>query len=439
MDEEKRKHLLKTEGEMTEFLKRSLRFWLDHGISDKGGYFVCFDGNGQPMKEMEVMKPTDKMIVTQTRMIWGFSAMVRSGFADKFGFREECILAADQGVDFFLQHFLDKENLGFAWYTDEDGKVQDNGKLVYGQTFAMYALAEYTMATGNPIGLKYAEMAFDMIMRYAADTQRGGYYENMTEDWVPETEIDKGGDLKSLDIHMHMLEGLTSLYECSGKEIHRRRLEEVVNLILKYMVDYRFGCGCNQFTFDFIPKPARNIKRTWNYDRDPEHANQNPLDTTSYGHNIEMVWLLNRAYQILGEAPAKEFTRIITDYTITNGWDSVYGGIYRDGMHDGRVVVTDKEWWQNFESLTGFMDAYEVTGDERYLDKFLELWQFDYRYFYNQEVGESRQLLSADGTPIIADIGNQWKCIYHTDRAMLECIPRIRRILGETSWTQETV
>ena len=26
------------------------------------------------------------------------------------------------------------------------------------------------------------------------------------------------------------------------------------------------------------------------------------------------------------------------------------GNLQRDGMHDGRIVVTDKEWWQNFES-----------------------------------------------------------------------------------------
>lgn len=91
--------------------------------------------------------------------------------------------------------------------------------------------------------------------------------------------------------------------------------------------------------------------------------------------------------------------------------------------------MTDKEWWQNFESLTGFLDAYQVTEDERYLEKFAELWEFDKKYFYNKEIGESRQLLSQDGTPIIADIGNQWKCIYHTDRAMMECTLRIEEML----------
>ena len=220
-----------------------------------------------------------------------------------------------------------------------------------------------------------------------------------------------GGDLKSLDIHMHTMEAYTTLYEATHKEVHKRALQEIIDIVLKHMVDYDFWCGRNQFSIDFTPKPAISIRRTWNYDRDPESANKNPLDTTSYGHNIELIWLLNHAY-----------------YTLANGWDNIHGGIYRDGMHDGRIVVTDKEWWQNFESLTGFLDSYQATEDERYLDTFIKLWEFDKKYFYNPEVGESRQLLLADGTPVIDDTGNQWKCIYHTDRAMMECCLRIESL-----------
>ena len=71
-------------------------------------------------------------------------------------------------------------------------------------------------------------------------------------------------------------------------------------------------------------------------------ANKNLLDTTSYGHNIELIWLLNHAYEVLGLPPAREFTRKFADYTLANGWDNIHGGIYRDGMHDGRIVVTDE-------------------------------------------------------------------------------------------------
>ncbi len=423
--------LLNAKSQMESFLERSVHFWLKNGIDKTyGGYLVCFDSDGKPSEKLEVMSPTDKMIVTQTRMIWGFSALLRNGLAEKMGLKEACREAAAQGASFFMDNFWDKENGGFAWYTDREGTIQDAGKLVYGQTFAIYALSEYALATGDERAEKYAEDTFDLLMKYCVDTARGGYYENLTADWMPETEIDRGGNLKSLDIHMHMMEALTTLYECTRKEIHARRLRECIDIILDHMVDYRFMCGRNQFTDCFEPKDAREIVRTWNYDRAPENANRNPRDTTSYGHNIEMTWLLNRAYKVLGDPPARELTRRFAEYTLQNGWDREHGGIYRDGYHDGRVAVTDKEWWQNFEALTGFLDAYQVTEIPDFLQTFTDLWKFDYTYFYNKDVGESMQLLKADGTPIITDTGNQWKCIYHTDRAMMECIERLEEMLG---------
>lgn len=430
MENDKIEQMKSVQEQMQEFMVKSVEFWLNNGIDNEyGGYLVCFDHNGDPTKRTDVMKPTDKMIVTQTRMIWGFSALLRTGFADKYGWTEQCKKAASQGVDFFINKFWDKDNGGFVWYTNQKGEQQDKGKLVYGQTFAIYALAEYAMATGDKRAKKYAEETFDLLMKYCVDTAHGGYYENLSADWIPETEINKGGDLKSLDIHMHTMEALTTLYECTGEEIHRRRLQEVIEIIKNHMIDYDFMCGRNQFTYTFIPKAAREIERTWNYDRAPESANKNMRDTTSYGHNIELTWLLNRANAIMGERPIKELTKLFTEYTITNGWDYTNGGIYRDGLHEGKVVVTDKEWWQNFESLTGFLDAYQVVGDERYLQKFFELWNFDKTYFVNDKVGESNQLLAEDGTPIIDDVGNQWKCIYHTDRAMIECIRRLDELM----------
>ncbi len=430
MEKDIAKKLLTIQSEMEGFMKKSVPFWLSHGIDrEYGGYLVCFDGEGNPMKKLAVLTPTDKMIVTQTRMIWGFSALLRNGLAKRYGWEEDCRQALEQGVTFFIDHFWDKEHTGWAWVTDRKGLVLDNGKLVYGQTFAIYALAEYYLATKDPRGLDYAERTFDALKKYAADTRYGGYFENFREDWTLESPGVYGGDLKSLDIHMHTMEAYTTLYEASGKEVHRRALEEIISVVLTHMVDYDYWCGRNQFQIDFTPKPAISIRRTWNYDRDPESANKNPLDTTSYGHNIELTWLLNRAYEVLGQPPARELTRKFADYTVANGWDHQYGGIYRDGLHDGRLIVTDKEWWQNFESLTGFFDAYEVTGDARYLEKFMELWEFDQIYFYNPTAGESRQLLSRNGTPLIPDTGNQWKCIYHTDRAMMECCLRIESML----------
>lgn len=199
------------------------------------------------MKELAVLTPEDKMIVTQTRMIWGFSALLRNGLAKRYGWEEKCKEAAKQGVDFFIDKFWDKKNTGWAWVTDRKGNVLDNGKLVYGQTFAIYALAEYYMATGDERGIEYAEKTFDALKKYAADTFYGGYFENFKEDWTLESAGVYGGDLKSLDIHMHTMEAYTTLYEATHKEVHKRALQEIIDIVLKHMVDYDFCVKKFQF------------------------------------------------------------------------------------------------------------------------------------------------------------------------------------------------
>jgi mannose/cellobiose epimerase-like protein (N-acyl-D-glucosamine 2-epimerase family) len=46
-----------------------------------------------------------------------------------------------------------------------------------------------------------------------------------------------------------------------------------------------------------------------------------------------------------------------------------------------------------------------------------------------QNVGEWRTLLTREGAPIDANIGNPWKVSYHTGRAMLECYTRLKKLV----------
>ncbi len=54
---------------------------------------------------------------------------------------------------------------------------------------------------------------------------------------------------------MHTMEAYTTLYEATHKEVHKRALQEIIDIVLKHMVDYDFWCGRNQFSIDFTPKP----------------------------------------------------------------------------------------------------------------------------------------------------------------------------------------
>ncbi|HIX59902.1 MAG TPA: AGE family epimerase/isomerase [Candidatus Blautia gallistercoris] len=402
--------------------KELLPFWEKRGVDQTwGGYLVCYDEQGNP-REQE-----DKYIVTQTRMIWAYSY-----YARKYG-KKEYLPLAKQGVEFFIRHFWDEEYGGWYWKTTREGKVLDNGKVVYGQTFAIYALSEYTLASGDAVGLAYAEKTFDLLQKYCADTRYGGYFENLERDWSLAEPGFAAGDLKSLDIHMHTLEAFTTLYECSGKEIHKRKLEEVIHVILDHMVNPEIGCGYNQFDIAFHRKPAINIRRTWNAERETGEVIDSPKDTTSYGHNMELAWLLHRAAEVMGDTSGGYDTicQKLVDHGLKYGFDWERGGVYRDGPHEGEPLVRDKEWWQNCESLVGLLDIYEMTGEEEYFQAFRKNWEFDTTYMICHSVGEWHQLLTEKGEVLVPQMGNPWKAMYHTGRAMLECLLRLEKLAGK--------
>ena len=397
-------------------------FWLNRAVDETyGGYLTNFDEQGQFTGDGV------KYLVTQSRMVWGFSNL-REFARDQD--RQAMQRAAAQGAAFLAERFWDPEYQGFYWQLNRDGTVADPAKLVYGEGFAIYALSEYALTYGDQKMLRLAERGFDLLQIYAADTLRGGYYENIERDWQISPSGAYAGDRKSLDIHMHLLETFTTLYRASGREIHARKLKEVLDIIFEHMVNREKGYGYNQFDLNFRQIPAINILRTWNAERETHEVIETPTDTTSYGHNVELSWLADLALKTLkcDRAPYEPVLRRLLDHALRNGYDHEYGGVYRDGVADQSVLVYDKEWWQNFESLVGFLNGYKLYGDSRYLEAFLQTWGFVKRCFLNMSVGESRQLLKRDGTPIISNMGNAWKGIYHTGRALAECLRRLEDV-----------
>lgn len=394
-------------------------FWNRNGVEKMyGGFLTNFDANGNPV-EMP-----SKYLNTQCRMIWWFSQLNMISQNDAYQSN------AKQGVDFLIKYLWDDKNGGWRWKVKKDGSPLDDGKIVYGQSFAIYALSDYYISTGDKRGLEYAERTFDLLQKYCADTHYGGYYENMESDWTLAPTGFGGGDRKGLDTHMHLMEAFTSLYQASGKELHKRKLIEIIKLISEKMVDHESSSGLNQFDLAWNSLPAINIKRTWNAEREGEKPDD-PTETTSYGHNTELVWLTVRALKAAEESvePYKPTFRKLLDNAVKYGVDFEKGGIYRDGLRKGGVLVLEKEWWQHTEALVGFLEGYELFGDIKYFEAFQAIWKFVDTKMINHEVGEWRRLLDRDGNVIDGNIGNEWKVAYHSGRSMVECEKRLKKLI----------
>ena len=138
-----------------------------------GGYLTHFDRNGNDSGEDE------KSLIAQTRCLYTLSSAHRAGYGD--GKYAEL---ARHGADFLIDKMWDKEYGGFYWMMDRKGNVKIDQKIIYGHSFAIYSMSEYTLATGDPRGREYAEKVFDLIQKYCVDTMYGGYWEMFHRDWT---------------------------------------------------------------------------------------------------------------------------------------------------------------------------------------------------------------------------------------------------------------
>jgi mannobiose 2-epimerase len=346
-----------------------------------------------------------------------------------------CADFARHGVDFLLDRMWDREYGGFYWTVDRRGGVQSDKKILYGLSFAVYALSEYTLATGDPRGIECAQATFDLVQRHCADPEYGGYFEMFERDWQRCGPGSGGGNRKTLDVHMHLMEAFTTLYECTQSARHRRALQDDIDILLRRVLHPQFATGIPQFWADWRVAPQIKFDVVWGWDRFAEGGRKaHADDNTSYGHNVEFAWLLLHALTVLGErsGPYEAVIRKQLDHAVASGIDYEYGGVYVEGPHDGGPAYdTEKEFWQQAETLIGMLDGCLIFGMEPYWKAYQAVHRFVFDKLVNREVGEWWPLLSRDGdTQIWTHMAHSWKINYHSVRAMIQSINRLERLLA---------
>lgn len=416
--------------DMKNHLSRELLpFWIqrcwDH---DRGGYLTQFDTDGNDAGTDE------KSLLAHMRTVFALT------LAHKYGHDPDgsCLKLAEKGVHFAIEQYWDAVYGGFYWLFNRENKVLIDKKIIYGHSFAIYALSTYTSVSGDPVGLEYAEKCFNLIQIYAAETSYGGYWEMFKRDWTLCGPGSGGGDRKTLDVHMHLMEAYTALSFYSEKEVHKRKLSEVIDLLINRLMHPVYGTGIPQFFKDWSVAPQIKFDVIWGWDRFSGDAQEkaNNLDNTSYGHNVEFFWLLLEALVVLDRDPHEydELLGKILNHAVGSGVDYEYGGVFVEGSHDGKEVYDKaKEFWQQAEFLTGMLDAYLLYKDERYLNVYENIHNFLMKYGIKHEVGEWWPLLTREGVPVWTHMSHSWKVNYHSIRGAVLAVDRLDAIMALNS------
>lgn len=393
--------------ELTTELERGiLRFWLEHAPDTERGGFVGFMSD-----DGAVVPDAPKGGILNARILWTFSAAWR---ALEQG---PCRAAAERAAEYVQAHFLDPEHGGVYWMVDAAGRPLDARKHVYAQAFAIYGLAEHYRATGHGPSLAAAGALYELIERHASEPS-GGYYEAFARDWRRLDDVrlseDDPDERRSMNTHLHVLEAYANLYRAAPDADVLARIAALVELFL-----------------DRIYDPAeRRLHQFFDDDWAPRR------DVISYGHDIEASWLVLDAAEITGDiglrGRAVEMAVGLADAVLERGYDP-RGGLYNTGTVAG-VTDTDKEWWPQAEAIVGFLNAYELTGREEFVDAAVATWAFTRAHIVDATGGDWHRRVSAEGAlrPGWEKIG-PWKCPYHNLRACLEVMARVPLLASQRS------
>lgn len=93
-------------------------------------------------------------------------------------------------------------------------------------------------------------------------------------------------------------------------------------------------------------------------------------ELVSYGHDIEGSWLLVEAAEVLGDEKLLQRVRTVAlsmaEAALEEGIAGD-GGIWNEADGSG-LLSKDKDWWPQAEAVVGFYNAYQLTGNQRFLN-----------------------------------------------------------------------
>lgn len=380
-------------------LDRILDFWT-HVAFDKE--HNCFYGRITHDNQADPEAPLG--VVLYARILWTFSAAWQHTSLPVH------LQHAETAYTVLQQSFLDKEYGGYYWSVTASGQPLDTQKKTYALAFVLYGLCAYYEATGNQDVLSEARGVFELIEERSYDPVEKGYFDAFLRNWQAGEALRlsaKDEDVpKTMNTHLHVLEAYTTLYRLWPDELLGGRLRELIGLFHSIIIHPVYHHLALYF--------------------DEQWGRQSNI--LSFGHDIEASWLLVEAARAL-----KDESLLANTVKLAAGIASaaaeglnVQGGLdYEHHVGKGHRDE-EKHWWVQAEGIVGFYNAWQITGNQFFLQTANRLWEFTQQHILDYEGGEWVWGVRQDGSVMKEeDKAGFWKCPYHNSRCCMEMIHRL--------------
>jgi cellobiose epimerase len=381
-----------------------LAYWIKHAPdNDYGGF------QGKINNTNEVAKQAPKGVVLNCRILWTFSAAYRLKRT------ENLLTISNRSFNYIQDYFCDLDFGGLFWLVDYSGRPLDSKKQIYAQAFGIYALSEHFRSTGTPPAREMAIDLFELIETHSYDKKHLGYIDAFSRDWkeIQDLRLSEkdANEKKTMNTHLHIVEAYANLYRIWPDSILKKRIVELLEIFSTYIIDK--NTGHLRLFFD----------EKWT----------SKTDLISFGHDIEAAWLLLEAAQVIKEKNLVEkYSSIavsVADAVLKQGIDKD-GGIWYEYEPSHQKLINEKHWWPQAEAMLGFFNAWEISGDKKFLEASLKSWDFTKNHILDKKNGEWYWGVRADYSVMEEeDKVGIWKCPYHNARTCMELVKRINMIL----------
>jgi mannobiose 2-epimerase len=379
-----------------------LPFWSGPALDQKNGGWMGWLAN-----DLKPDRTQPKGLIVHARILWAFSAAQRVQPNPVYA------AMAERAFDYLMTRFWDAKYGGAFWRLNDTGEIMDDSKKTYGQAFYIYALAEYHRALGSRAALERAQTLFGLVEKHAHDQDQGGYIEVCQRDWS-----EAGGEArlsdrdmnekKSMNAHLHMLEAYANLYRVWPAPAVAKRLRELVEIFLTRIMDGRTKHFHHFFDAEWKVRS----------------------DSYTFGHDIEGSWLLLEAVELLKDSA---LMARVQDAAVAMAEAAFNEGLGADGAlcyegRAGKIIDAGHECWPQAEALVGFINAYEISKDGKYLAAALRVWDYIEQKIVDRVHGEWFWRINENGK-VDADLPkvSEWKGPYHSTRACLETLRRLKK------------
>lgn len=371
-------------------------FWANLKDEDRGGFY------GWVGNDLQVNQEAPKGGIATARQLWSFSAAYRVTSEEIW--REH----AEHAYRFLTGHLMDREHGGMYWMVDATGEPRDSSKHVYTQSFGIYALSEYYRATDDASALTIAKTLFALIESKGFNTEAPAYKEQFDRFWneQPNEMLSENGVIAdyTMNTHIHVLEAYTTLYKVWPDPQVKAALERLLGILYERVYDKN-----TKSLGVFFNKRWESI-----------------IDLRSFGHDIEASWLIDEALKVLSLEHHPQYSAMVTDiaYNIMNVAVQSDGSLMNE--QEGKHVDTTRIWWVQAEAMVGFYNAYQRTGDSKFLETVERLWNYTRTHIVDSRPGgEWYWAVDENGTPDHHEMAGPWKCPYHNSRFCIELMERM--------------